>query len=179
MSESFTFEIVSPRYGKFEVTAPARFRTEIEAHHWHVSRDPKRVEGCQFLAATNVPTAEGRTKLTLHRLVWRLLERPKTHTVDHVDGQPLNNAETNLRAATSAQNSQNHRKLKTTNKSGVRGVCWSVRESKWNAQIGIERRVINLGYYADLEEAIRVRDAAALKYHGQYAVLNQEGTQNV
>lgn len=50
------------------------------------------------------------------------------------------------------------------NKSGVKGVCWVKRFNKWNAQIGFKGKVINLGYFLNLEDAIKARKKAEEKY---------------
>lgn len=177
-SETFTFQIVSPKYGQFTVTAPARFRESIEQHVWYVSRNKQRAAGRQFAVRTNMPKDDGgqRTVL-LHIFVWALagkvLERGKG--LDHLDGQPLNNSEDNLRPASSGDNSRNRQKQRN-NTSGFIGVTFHKRIGKFHAQIQVtaegERRGISLGYCDTKEEAGALRDAAALRYHGAFAVTN-------
>lgn len=50
------------------------------------------------------------------------------------------------------------------NQSGVRGVCWSASKHKWRANIGVQGKKIDLGYFANKEEAIKARKAAEEKY---------------
>lgn len=63
-------------------------------------------------------------------------------------------------------------RLRSTNRSGYRGVSWSKRENWWVAQIVGHGRKIMLGRFHDPVEAARVYDAAARRYHGVRARLN-------
>ena len=91
--------------------------------------------------------------------------------VDHIDMNTLNNRVGNLRLATKAQNSYNRLPPKT-NKSGIKGVSFERYTQKWKAQITINGKNINLGRFEVPEEAAKVYDAAATKYHGKFARLN-------
>jgi hypothetical protein len=46
------------------------------------------------------------------------------------------------------------------NKSGVKGVSWSKNIGKWQAYIGNNGKLVNLGYYAELDEAVAARRKA-------------------
>lgn len=72
--------------------------------------------------------------------------------VDHINGDSLDNRKSNLRIATSAQNSQNARKY-SVNTSGYKGVTWSKNRSKWQAQTSFLGRTLYIGYFKDKEEA--------------------------
>lgn len=48
----------------------------------------------------------------------------------------------------------------STNTSGVQGVSWEKRLNKWHVYIGYQNYRANLGYYADLEEAKKIRELA-------------------
>jgi AP2 domain len=62
--------------------------------------------------------------------------------------------------------------LSANNKSGFRGVSWYRRDQKWVAQITFNRRVIRLGCFADIKQAARAYNKAALRYRGEEARLN-------
>lgn len=49
-------------------------------------------------------------------------------------------------------------------KSGIKGVCWHKSKKKWRANIGIKGQKIDLGYFDDIEDAIKARKAAEEKY---------------
>lgn len=110
----------------------------------------------------------------MHRLIMsRILGRdlmPDEH-VDHKDTNPLNNTRENLRLASVQQNNRNGG-LSSSNTSGYVGVSWSKQFGKWETYIAVNKRRKHLGLFDDPVKAARVRDWAALKYHGEYAYLN-------
>jgi hypothetical protein len=179
--ENFTFEIVSPKHGRFTVTAPSRFREEIEARIWSVIRSRTRSRGREFIVASNTPRpgsmsrwkspGTSRDFVYLHRLIWKLAGRAPAELLDHVDRNPLNNSESNLRPATKSQNCQN-RGRQSSNTSGFIGVSWHRGKQRWTAQIQAEGRLIHLGTFDDIADAREARDEAARRYHGDFAVLN-------
>lgn len=83
----------------------------------------------------------------------------------------LNNTRNNLRLATYSQNRVN-RELRSNNKSGFKGVCWNKSRENWEVTIQINGKHRHIGYYDTPEEAARVYDEAAIKYHGEFARLN-------
>lgn len=87
--------------------------------------------------------------------------------VDHKDGNRLNNRRHNLRLATSAQNGMN-KCIRSNNTSGRTGVHWSKGKEKWCAMICAGGRHINLGYFDEIDEAIRCRRDAEYKYFGEF-----------
>ena len=44
------------------------------------------------------------------------------------------------------------------NKSGYVGVIWHIRDKKWGANIGVNNKLINIGSFKTLEEAVQARD---------------------
>ena len=80
-----------------------------------------------------------------------------------IDGNRKNNAKANLRLVTHQENGKNV-KLPSNNKSGVIGVCWDIRNSKWYAQIKHEGYNVFLGRHKSLESAIKARAQAEIKY---------------
>ncbi|OHB55307.1 MAG: hypothetical protein A2173_08695 [Planctomycetes bacterium RBG_13_44_8b] len=91
--------------------------------------------------------------------------------IDHKDHNGLNNSRANLRPATKAQNCWNRRK-KPGCSSKYKGVCFNKALGKWAGSIRFEGRRSHLGYFVNEEEAARTYDAAARKYHGEFAALN-------
>jgi ribosomal protein S3 len=53
--------------------------------------------------------------------------------------------------------------------SGYKGVSIARRGKPWRVQINIDRKVVCLGQFSTLEEAIRVRRDAEMKYHGEFS----------
>ena len=67
----------------------------------------------------------------------------------------------NIHAATGATRNQRelNRKTQKNNSSGVSGVCWSKKSSKWLLSLKIDGKQVAFGFYTDLDEAKFVRDA--------------------
>lgn len=89
--------------------------------------------------------------------------------MDHIDTKPWNDVWTNLRPATRVENIQN-RGMRADNQSGAVGVFWNSTRNKWCAQID----QVYLGLFDTFDEAVAARDAAAKRYHGNFATLNKE-----
>jgi len=92
--------------------------------------------------------------------------------VDHINGDSLDNRSINLRSCTWAQNLRNS-KLKPSNKSGYKGVCFSEKLNRFRATIKVNYKQIHLGVFHTAIEAARAYNAAALIHHGEFAKLNE------
>ncbi len=99
-----------------------------------------------------------------HRLAWLYMngEWPKDQ-LDHINRNRSDNRIANLREVSHKQNQQNAGKS-STNTSGHTGVSWNKQNSKWRALIMHNRKLIHLGYFATLEEALSARKAAEKLY---------------
>lgn len=100
-----------------------------------------------------------------HRVVWLWnygsLENLQ---VDHIDHDRRNNRVSNLRLVTLRENGMNIG-LPKGNKSGVVGVRWRPKASRWHAYITVHQRHIDLGFFEKKSDAVAVRRAAE-KEHG-------------
>jgi len=105
----------------------------------------------------------------MHRVVLQRMGFRNFTKSSHINRDKLDNRRCNLRPITDSQNSCNQGKQKN-NTSGYKGVCWN--RGKWLAQIGTNGKTIYLGRYDDPKEAAQAYNKAALKYHGEFAVLN-------
>jgi len=104
----------------------------------------------------------------VHRLI---TGAKKGEYVDHIDGDKLNNVKSNLRICTNQENSCNAR-LRSNNKSGVKGVYWSQSRMKWTVQITFNGKTENLGRYSTLKEATEVRHRREIELQGDFSALN-------
>ena len=106
---------------------------------------------------------------TIHKMVAiAFLENPENkRCVDHQDRCRTNNHISNLRWATSTENSQN-RSIRFDNTSGTTGVCFNKRDKKWRAQIDADGRNIYLGLFVNKNDAIVARQEAEMTYFGEY-----------
>ncbi|MGG3890195.1 HNH endonuclease [Metabacillus fastidiosus] len=88
--------------------------------------------------------------------------------VDHIDGNFLDNRKSNLRVRTQSENNMN-KTIQSNNSTGMVGVYWVKKAKLWNAKISIKNKVIDLGYFYYLRNAVRARVEAEDKYFGEHA----------
>lgn len=107
--------------------------------------------------------SKGKTVL-LHRVI---MDDPDGMTIDHRDGNGLNNTRSNLRIATKAQNNRNQ-KMTDRNTSGYKGVSWHKKDRKWRAYIHVNNKYIHLGHFSNVEDARRAYAEASIKLHAEF-----------
>lgn len=90
---------------------------------------------------------------------------PTCH-IDHINGDPSDNRIENLREVNWAENNKNA-KLRKDSTSGICGVSFWKRTSKWKAQIQSNGKKHHLGYFDTLEGAAAARLSAErdLNFH--------------
>lgn len=110
-----------------------------------------RVDGVRLLAH--------RVVFAMHHGYW-----PKGE-IDHIDGDPGNNAIANLRECKHIENLRNCKKP-ISNTSGVTGVGFHKASGKYRATINDNGRHVHLGLFLSMEQAVEARDRAknALQY---------------
>ena len=115
----------------------------------------------------------------LHRLIAEVFLNggkpltPQQH-VDHIQpagGSHAQDSLSNLRICSCSQNSMN-RSIRSTNKSGYKGVSWHRTAGKWRAKIDSYGRRKHLGLFSTPEAAALAYDKAAKELHGEFAQLN-------
>jgi hypothetical protein len=105
----------------------------------------------------------------MHR---QILKTPAHLFTDHINGNGIDNRRANLRVATPAQNAQWAPRRKRESQSGYIGVHWAYGGLGWVATITADGKEYWLGTYESVIDAAIARDLAALRLHGQFAVLN-------
>lgn len=85
--------------------------------------------------------------------------------VDHKNGVTLDNRKSNLRIASASEQGMN-RKIRTDNKTGVKGVCR--KRGKFFAYIFVNGTRKDLGLHSTLESAAQARRKAAEILHGEF-----------
>ena len=108
------------------------------------------------------------TRLLAHRVVFAMTHGYWPEYVDHVNGVETDNRPSNLRAANPLENSRNRRKS-VANTSGVKGVTWHKRCSKWQATCKVNDRWHHLGLFTDLDAAAASVRAFREQHHGDFA----------
>jgi len=107
------------------------------------------------------------SRILMHREVLHIREG---FVIDHINRNGLDNRRANLRPATVAQNAQNSSKRK--NRSGYKGVWYAKDKRKWRAAIWHNNKREHLGYFDSPRRAALSYDAAAKKYHKEFASFN-------
>jgi hypothetical protein len=100
-----------------------------------------------------------------HRLAWLLSYGSfPAGVIDHIDGNPANNAIANIRDVTQAVNMENQRQAPVSNKStGFLGV--SVHKYGYMAKIQVKRKQIYLGLFETAEIAHEAYKTAKRELH--------------
>lgn len=88
--------------------------------------------------------------------------------IDHKNGNTFDCRKINLRPATKSQNAINC-KIHKDNSSGATGVSWKKDKKRWKAYITVNGKQIHLGYFREIEEAIKARKEAEKEYFGEFA----------
>lgn len=160
------FIIYSKKHGAHKVLIDDEDEERVLRYTWHVTYCYRHGRAFLKNVQTDIIKNNKKTGLLLHRLLI-----PNTCMIDHVDGNPLNNQKSNLRACLNSENAKNVGKY-TNNTSGFKGVSWHRRVKKFYAQIGNNGQKIYLGYFAKKEDAARAYNEAAKRLHGEFARLN-------
>jgi len=99
----------------------------------------------------------------------------KGSQIDHRDRDRLNNQRENLRPATTSQNQMNQAAHVDKTYSEFKGVTYNRQKNKWVARIMRQKVRYHLGYFDTDVQAAKAFNLAAIKYHGEFAVLNEIG----
>jgi HNH endonuclease len=137
---------------------------KVLKYKWHAcQRAPN------WYAATSAERRRGNA-IYLHRL---LANPTRGEHVDHINGDGLDCRRENLRLCTNAENRRNMRVRRGVSQFKGVAKCKSNSTRVWEAYIWFNNRKIGLGNYETEIEAARAYNAAALKYHGDFACLNE------
>ena len=90
-----------------------------------------------------------------------ILEEDDITCIDHIFGDTNDNRKQNLRIANKFENAENA-KLRVDNKSGTKGVKWDKKTKQWVGQIQCHNKRFHLGYFKDLQDAIKTREIVEL-----------------
>jgi len=141
---------------------------EVSRYRWHAHRVHAHAP---WYAVANLPRprSTGRNSLRMHMLL--MGEAPEGKTVDHRNGNGLDNRRSNLRWATVSEQRWNSG-LSRKNTSGFKGVSFDKSRGKYRAQIRVAERYVRLGRFMTAEEAAQAYDRAAREAFGAFARLN-------
>ncbi len=133
----------------------------VDEHRWH------------SLAGVQWGLSEGyasRTAIYMHRVV---AGAKSEETVDHINGNRLDNRESNLRVATRGQQSQNRMKKANKVVSGYIGVSKQCRGGNWYARMVYQGKTHCLGTYVLPIDAAFAYDCKARELYGPHGKTNE------
>jgi hypothetical protein len=159
----YTFRKIYLGEGRFTIVDPQDFYW-LNYFNWV----PKG-SGNRSYAVRLVSDTDHIKFLSMHRAI---MGSPAGLQVDHRNRNRLDNRRANLRIATPSQNQFNKGKTTRKTSSCYVGVTFVKSIGRWKAQIMLDGKTIFLGYFDSEIEAAKAYDAAAKKYHGEFACLN-------
>lgn len=144
----------------------------VAAHNWTATKITT-VNYTRY-AARMISRKGKKSRLYMHREIMRRQFGDSDligKTVDHIDGNGLNNQKSNLRIVTQLINNIRRGKNRR-NTSGYKGVTWHKRNRRWSVSVNSGSRHTFVGMFKDKIEAAHAYDKAARIIHGQEAYLN-------
>ncbi len=145
---------------------------QLSQYKWRLSRGGN--VGYSYYAVTTVKNNNKEITVRMHRLI---MNSNKDESVDHCNGNGLDNRRKNLRLCTCSQNQANRTK-QINNKSGFKGVSWRASRKKWQVRVMQNRKSYFLGYFTDKIEAAKEYDRKAVELFGKFARTNFNGALN-
>lgn len=141
--------------------------TAVSEHSWCVQQYKNKRRSTKVYAKA----AMRGTQVTMHRF---LLNPPLGLSVDHINGDGLDNRKSNLRLCTKQGNAANRPKDRIKNAtSKYKGVSLVPQSGKWVAKIQVDGKGIQLGCFETEEDAARAYNVAAIEHFGEFAWLNR------
>lgn len=106
----------------------------------------------------------------VHRIIFEMLDRKLEYDeiIDHANRNYTDNRISNLRACSASKNAMNRKQIESLVK--YKGV--DLHKNKYRVRIKLEGKSKHIGYFDDPESAARAYDENALKYFGEFALLN-------
>ena len=129
----------------------------VKAYKWY------KYASCRYVAAhVNNKT------IKIHRLVMGVSDG---QSVDHINGDRMDNRKSNLRICSHASNMKN-RKPNKDGASNYKGVV-VLPNGRFRAKINSDGVRYNLGVYPTERDAVVAYNAAAKVLHGEFAYMNE------
>lgn len=102
----------------------------------------------------------------MHRFIMGVTS--KSLSVDHINGDPLDNRKENLRVCKQGENCRNHRR--SSGQIGVRGIS-KTRAGKFRARIRLNNIGYHIGQFDTLHDASIAYAFASQVFHGEFGSL--------
>jgi hypothetical protein len=160
----YTYRRIYLGEGEWTIVEPMDYY-QLKNFNWYIGGNGK-----EFYAFRNIKIGPGKTKMvSMHR---EIMNPPGHLLVDHRNNDTLDNRRANLRLATHSENSYNRPKTKAKTTSQYIGIYSEKRTGRWTVKIRVNGKRLWIGRFESEIEAAKAYDAAARKYHGEFARLN-------
>ena len=107
-------------------------------------------------------------KIKMHR---QILNPKITESVDHINGNGLDNRRDNIRICTAQQNQMN-RQNHSIHSSGYKGVSFHKKNKRWRATINLNGKQVSAGCYPTPKLAAIAYNEKAIELFGEFARPN-------
>lgn len=138
----------------------------VSSYKWFLVQGSKS----NFYAGRNIYEKGKKITLLMHRY---LMNPARGMSVDHIDGNGLNNQRINLRICTHQENIWNAKKNKNGTSSKFKGVHFHKKTGKFRSQMRFGSKRIEIGLFDSPEKAAKAYDLKAMEIRGGFAKLNQ------
>lgn len=162
--------IETKRFGVKEVLFDAKDFDIVKKYTWRIQYDKGNFYARCFIKINGVFVSK-----KMHRMILGISNSDKPH-VDHKNHDGLDNRRRNIRVATIAENTRNFG-INSRSTTGYKGVYLykspNPNAGKYTAATRFNGQRIHGGYFKTAIEAAKKYNEMALKYHGEFAYLNE------
>jgi hypothetical protein len=160
------------QYNKYDLSGSFGIGYTLDGEEFYFDLEDYELikDYCWFISEKDYICTNTRHKkhLKMHRLV---MNAQKNEEVDHKKHNTHDNRKSELRKVTSSQNNMNA-KLAKNNSTGYKGITFDIEKNKFRARITCNKKVYHLGYFENIENAIKARDKVEEKQFGEYSYDN-------
>lgn len=150
----------------FEILLDSEDWNTFQQSKWYLCRKGSRKQKIYLQRTTKADR-----EVYFHRIIMKC---PKNKTIDHINGNTLDNRKENLRICSQLENNRNKRKSSGRSSRYI-GVHYNKIAKNWRSQIQSGDKRIEVGSFNSEIEAAKARDLKAIELFGEFAQLNFKG----